>query len=654
MTEVVLEFAAFIFFVFAILYIPGKFLLHKLELKLSSLENLFLPAGLGLVLFTFVSYVFSWARVDILILPFFLVIDYVGLRSREKLFTKIEKKHILPLVIVAFLSAVFSLSMVITGKFGDTLVYRHDDPWHLALINELKANFPPDNPGFSGIPLRGYHFFYDFALAKISNIFLISPLSLHFRLFPVLMAFLLGLGTYILTFTWSRRVSASLWAVFLTMFGGSFAYVLALLGHDINIGNGLNMSQPVLTLYNPPLAASIIILLVALFALYQYLNTRVENWLVPLALCAGMISMFKVYAGIILLGGLLLLTLMECIKKRYAMVLALGAAGILFLATYWLFAGGAGYLIFYPLWPSQRLLMSFAWYGYEEKIYTYMQRGVVKGILQTELYGVFLFLVGGLGSRMLGIILLSVNFLKKRKLPSMFSLIVLVMTAISILLPLFFIQSGKVFEIIQMTHYFVFFASLFAAFGFSAFFTLRYPKILKVLLALLLIAATLPVTYEAFRGFPNIYQSSRNITDPYFKTMDFLSLQEDYNATVLELPLQSVEPDEKKLQEWYSRVSTPEIIAFANKRSYISNQFIEFPGVNKDARLRFLKTVLLFNKTSETDPLYAKLKKEVGEGLRKNNIRYIYSPYEIGSLTRLEKVKSVYKNMDHTVYRIGE
>lgn len=33
----------------------------------------------------------------------------------------------------------------------------------MALINELKANFPPDNPGFAGVPLKGYHFFYNFA-----------------------------------------------------------------------------------------------------------------------------------------------------------------------------------------------------------------------------------------------------------------------------------------------------------------------------------------------------------------------------------------------------------------------------------------------------------------------------------------------------------
>src|SRR3990167_9586372 len=303
-----LEIILFIIIIVVCFYLPGKFLLRKLKLTLGSPEDIFLPFVLGIMLFTLISYIFSWLKLEIIILPLFLIISFVVFKSKKWLPNDIDKRQLIPLSIVLSFSIIFSLSMLTSGVYGDTIKYGRDDLWHLALINELKNNFPPDNPGFAGVSLRGYHFFYNFILAKVSNIFFISPLSLYFHFFPLFIALLCGLGVYSLMYVWSKRVAITLWAVFLTQFGGSFAFILKLRGHEnLSLDSAFGIQQPSTALINPPFAISIVIVVAVLFALYKYFSTQKKGWLIPIILCIGLVTMFKVYAGIILLGSFLLL-----------------------------------------------------------------------------------------------------------------------------------------------------------------------------------------------------------------------------------------------------------------------------------------------------------------------------------------------------------
>src|SRR3990167_11267501 len=474
--QLLLEVGIFLISIAVCFYLPGKLLFTKLKLALGSPEDLFLPFALGIILFTLISYVFSWLKLEFIILPLFLVISFYAFKSKKWFPKSIEKFHRWPLIVVVVLAVIFSLSMLTSGVHDNSIQYRRDDLWHSALINELKANFPPDNPGFAGIPLRGYHFFYNFLLAKISNIVFISPLSLHFHFFPLFVAILWGVGVYSFMYKWSKKISIGLWAVFLTMFGGSFAFILRLRGHEnLSLDSAFGIQQSATSLINPPFAISIVIIIAVLFAFYQYFTTKKKGWLIPIVLCIGLVSMFKVYAGIILLGSLLLLAPLQLLKKNFMFLIACFFIGILFATTYGILRDPSSVLIFAPFWaPHSVLIDNMPWYGYAEKMYTYTKLSVIKGIIETELYSWYVFFFGNLGTRLIGLLFLSLFLLKKYKKPSLFALTVLIMTSISILIPLFFIQSGKVFEIIQMAWYFLFFISLFAAFGLRAFFDLRF------------------------------------------------------------------------------------------------------------------------------------------------------------------------------------
>jgi hypothetical protein len=650
MLQSTVELVAFFFFIASCLYLPAKFFVKKLQIKLYPIEDIFFCTSLGILIFTLVSYILSWLKLEILILPILLIVDFFVIKEKHWLPGKIEKKHIYPFIVVIIFGTLFSLSMLSTGKFGDAIIYRHDDLWHIALINELKVNFPPDNPGIAGVPLKGYHFFYNFLQAKISNIFHISPLSLHFHLFPLLTAMLWAIGIYALMYKWSKSRATAMWAVFLTLFGGSFAYILQLQGHaEVDLNSGLGIWQLIGSLYNAPFSTSIVILLTALFALHEYISTRKTTWLIPLALCVGLIAMFKVYAGMILVGGFLVFVLVELIKKRFTIFIPLGIVGILFLTTYWIFAAGAGYLIFHPFWPPQTILQSFSWYGYDEKMYTFIQQGVIKGIIDTQVYGFTLFLFGNIGTKIVGIVLLPLLLLKKRAYPSYFAFIILMMTLISIVTPLLFLQSGKVFEIIQMSWYYLFFCSLFAAFGFSAFFKLKFHNALKIILFICIATATLPSAYHEYKSYLNSFNAPPNMLNPYFKTFAFLSQQGNYNSIVLEMPPKDVKPDEKELQWWYSN-SDPAIVAFSNKRSYFNNEFNEYLGVNKKERFKFLKELIIFANTDPSSNNYAQSRKDIINKLRANDIHYIYSPYEIASFNNGEELRQIYKNPPYFIY----
>ncbi|MDP2638361.1 MAG: hypothetical protein Q8P26_04845 [Candidatus Levybacteria bacterium] len=652
--QVFLEIALFIIAIFVCFYLPGKFLFTKLKLKLNSPENIFLPFALGIVLFTLISYMFSWIRLEVLILPILLIINLFVIKSKNFLLGNIEKNQRWPLLALGILSIIFSFSMLTAGVYEDSISYRRDDIWHLALINELKTNFPPDHPGFAQVSLKGYHFFYNFVLAKISNIFFISPTSLHFHYFPLFIAFLWALGVYSLMYKWSKKISIGLWAVFLTQLGGSFAFILRLRGHEnLSLDSAFGIQQPISSLINPPFSISIVIVITVLFFLYQYLQSKENKWLIPVVLCIGFASMFKVYAGIILLGGFLIFTFLQLFKKNFILVLACFFIGLLFMFTYWIFSDPSSKLIFAPLWaPHKVLLDNMPWYGYDEKMHTYTKLSVLKGVIETELYSWYVFLFGNLGTRLIGLLFLPFLLLKNRKL-SFFAFMILSMTMISILIPLFFIQSGKVFEIIQMAWYFLFFISLIAAFGFYKLFSFSFNRMIKVGIFIIILILTLPSAYDNFRVYLSSLDSSAALlSSPYFKSMQFLRSEGSYNETIIEIPEKGVSVTQDGLMRWY-RSSTPSIVAFSNKRSYLSNEYIDFAGLDYYERIEFIGKIISFNNLSSNESLeYVSLQKEIKEGLRNNKISFIYSPYPLLFFEKNNFISKIYENRAASIYRV--
>lgn len=403
----IFEAATFLLSVLISFYLPGKLVSNKLSLKLNFLESLFFNISLGIVVFTLVSYLLDWIKLSILILPTLLVIAYLTLKKGFNV-RKFDKKDKPYLFLILIITTLFSLPIITSGQFGESLRFvganYFDGLWHVSLINELKHHFPPGNPGFTGVPLVGYHFFFNYVAAKLSSIFNTSSLSLYFHFFPVLIAFLWALGVFVLLLKWTGSRPAAIWAVFLTIFGGSFSFILRLQGHTGSLDDAFGMTQPFSSLLNPPFAISIVLIVAVLFSLLEYFKTKENAWLVPIILISGTITMFKVYAGIIVLGALSLMVLIQLLKKNYLFFLAFLGSILLFFSTYWVFHDPSSRLFFFPFWAPHKVLTdNLPWYGFGESQYTFYRLHVLRGIFRIESDAFDYFLFGSLGTRLIGV-----------------------------------------------------------------------------------------------------------------------------------------------------------------------------------------------------------------------------------------------------------
>jgi hypothetical protein len=655
--EIIVSIGLFIIAVISFFYLPGKFVNNLLKIKLLFLEDLVISTILGMLLFTLVSLLFSFLKIDILTILLFVTIDILVIKQKFWTKFKFNRGDIVPCLIILVLSLIFSVTTVTSGYTGDSLrligVNGHDALWYLSLVNELRANFPPEHPGFVGEPLRGYHFLLFFVMAKIGNIFNLSTITLMFKLFPVLTAVLWGAGVYVLMYEWSKNRITAIFAVFFTMFGGSFVFLSWLEGHkSLSLDSGYGILQPVTSLVNPTFAISIVFLIAFLFSVHKYIKTKVVGWLFLITLIAGLTPLFKVYGGIIILGGYILLVLYEMLRRKFYILLSVLGVAVLFFTIYWQFTEKGAHLIFHPFWAPHNVLRdNFPWYGYDEKIYTYSRQGVIRGLVKTELYAFYIFLIGNMGSRVVGLVLGIVKMIKDRKKPSVFSLLVFSMALASIIIPLLFIQTGKVFETIQFAWYFLFFMGLFSAFGFGFLFSLKYNFILKILLAIIIISITLPSSIEGLAQYATL--SGPLVGKQFYDSMHFLSQKGGYKDTVLSLPPEYVNLDENDLFRDF-RSDKPRIPALANKRSFLSYEYFTFKDLNIDERIAFISSILKLEKSVKNNEFESieRLKPAIGRGINDYGIVYIYSPYPPKFVELFDNIEKVYSNTEAYIYEI--
>lgn len=204
-----------------------------------------------------------------------------------------------------------------------------------------------------------------------------------------------------------------------------------------------------------------------------------------------------------------------------------------------------------------------------------------------------------------------------------------------------------------MAWYFLFFISLFASFGFYLLFNLGYNKITKIVLFVIIIVITLPSAYEPYKGYFDALRSRGSpLSEPYFKAMQFLNSNGSYNETVLEIPNKNTHATKVDLTRWY-RSTTPAIVVFGNKRSYLSYEYIDFSGTDPQERIQFIEKILIFNTISPSTSKYRNLQNEIEDELRRNGIVFIYSPYPLSSFALLKSIKQIYQNQVATIYKVN-
>ncbi len=599
-------------------YLPGWLVLYCLRLKLSRLEAITISLISGLLLFTSLNYLLGFLNLRYLTGWLVSGLSLIALLNfwerRKKVFPSFKMSLKPPhrfLILLVVLGIVVQGSIVFfSGLENDKgLAFKgeiHDAFWHLALINELKSHFPPEHPGFASERLTNYHFFYDLLVAGFSNLTKLSGLDLYFRFFPILISLLLGLAAFIAARSFLKSEVAANLVVFLTYFCGNFGYFLPLLRGSGTPWSDFSfwINQTHAALYNPQFALSLPIFLVGFFLFLKYLKEKSLSVLVLASLTLGMLIGFKSYGGVIALGTLLTVSLVEIIfykriKVLWLFIASLAVALIVFLPNY---RPTENFFIFAPGWFLRAMMENADRLNLPDWVLrenTYITLGDSLGLLRLRVMEFLIFLTGNLGVRILGFGGLLLVISKGFKI-SLSQLFLLVAAFISFLFPLFFIQKGSVANTIQFAFYFLIIMNFFTTMAIMKLIQKR-TSWQKLTLLLLIFLLAVPSSLKMLVGFFTSPVAPTAIPYEELEALSLLGKEPDDEAVVL------LYPNKNNLAWMY-------VSALSGKRSYFSDVIpAAITGEDYQHRIDLSKDFFI------TDDLEFQR-----AFLKQNNIAYLY------------------------------
>lgn len=657
MNSISLLFHLVVFFLtfFALVFVPGFFLLSRLKLKLTPLEKIGLSLSLGIVIFTLISFIFSHLHLRFLIFPFFIFFFIYFLfryRFQKKEILKIWKPELMPSLTIGFASLI---QFVLMSKSGTPYqgglafwgVNGYDGIWHTSLISELSQYFPPQNPGFAGEALKNYHFLADLFMAQIHNFSRIPILDLYFRFLPLLLTVLLNLLIFTFVRRWSKSKAVACWAVFFTSIVGSFGYLPQLIGKGSNNWETAFWGvQPASAFLNPPFAISLIVLMTGLFLIKIMPKKPGRTFYFVLPLVFGLLIGFKVYAGLIVLTTLFLMGIWQLLRKRDKSILIIFFLSLIFSLIVYLPAGRAtgNFMVFEPWWFIRIMVQApdrLNWPGLELRRQTYVQIDDFISLAFLEFFTFLIFVIGNLGVRFIGFFSFIKRFLKGEFIDRFLILVSLV----AFVPPLFFVQKAIPWNSIQFFYYFIFFFSFFAALFFNWLLEKARFLPLKLLIIIVLVTASLPSTLKTIYWF-NAPTPTTLLSAEEVKALRFLKLNSKKDEIILTFPFNANAA--KKFKEPpvpMTHYNSPYVSFFTGRRVFLEDQnAATILGYDLEGRLTQEKRFF------ETDNLaFAR------EFLIQNKITYLYlvGDQDLSVDKQALDLKEIFDNQKVRIYQFN-
>lgn len=605
----------------------------------------------GLVIFTLVSFISGYLKLD----PILWIIPPIsiglliksGIPKLPKL--RIDVKNLIFITILILGTFTWLLTSIKSGlNYNFGLGFwgpnGHDAIWHLSLISELQKNIPPNNPIFSGGKLANYHYFYDLLIAKSSSLFSLNTLDLFFRFFPILISLFAGVlifrvtkKIYLNTINQNETHSfiAGISALFFMYFGGSFGWIVSFFRDKTFGGETMFWTQQgISTLLNPPFAISLVIFLTGLYIFYDLKSE--DKWsklqVFSLAILWGSLIEFKAYGGLLVLGALGVFSIEKLLIKRdfkylIFFLLTLFVSLLVFLPNN---STSSSLVVFSPLWLVRSMIDfpdRLGWY----RLSLALQSGVPYKLFLGFLIGIFVFLLGNMGTRLLGLFSLKA-FLKNRFMLYIFLL--------GIILPLNFIQTGTNWNIVQFFYYSLFVLNIFAGFTIAQVYK-KFNKSIFLIISIFVILLTLPTTVSTLLEQYIPSRPPAKISSKEVEALNFLKSQPD--GVVLTLA------HDPKLKEKFSEplplfayAPTAYVSAFSGKTAFLEDTInLEIIGVDYKGRLNLQNDFIRI-------PDHAK------EILKSNNIKYIYTLKPQNFLVDEEKlgITKIYENEETQIYQV--
>ncbi|MFH1601748.1 MAG: hypothetical protein ABIB61_02205 [Candidatus Shapirobacteria bacterium] len=613
-----------------VFYVPGRVLIGSKNGGLDDLEVVALSMTLGIILFVLSAILLGLLNFRVLSLPILLVIFTLGLRRYKgeffRLFRAIfaDKKLLLLLFLGILIQGFINFPSGFTYKEGIHFwsSQGHDGLWHVALMEEVKRNFPPGNPLYPGHVLQNYHYAGDILMGEFYRLFsFLNPLDLYFRYYPVLFSFLIGLNAFVFAKKKWNLLTAY-WAVFFAYFCGSFGYIYLILKGKFPLGGETVFwaSQNNTILGNPPHALGIIILTMIFFLLVLWQKDKKKYWLHLVFLLGGALMTFKVSSGGVLVAGLIGAGVWLFIKEKKLTLLALGI--ILAITNFSLLKlispSAESFLVFEPLWfPRTMMVAKLDNVDWILRKQHYLSVGSWKAwlrIVQLELTAVLIFILGNTGARLIGLIGFWQCWKKSLKSIDIFLGTGMIFSLAVVLL---FVQKGITYNLIQFMQIYFHILGFCAASGVVYLLSKIERRKAKILVSLIIILIALPTAIgNLFEFYGPDRKPLARVSDAELEAFDWIKSNTPQAALLLTKPFSGNAHYQYSalplpIYAWYS---TPYVFVFSQRYVFLTGEEqLDITGYNYKPDL--LAAEKFFN---QTDFVFNR------EFLAQENINYIY------------------------------
>lgn len=647
---------SFLFIIFFTVVLPGVAVIKKLNLKLDDLEQFSIAAVLGMVLFTLSAYILAWLNLRILMHVFPLLGILSFLRYKKNILKfKLGVKHTKLFLFVLILGIIGQVAVNAPSglPYKDGIYFwsshGHDGVWHLALMEQMHRNqFPFQNPELAGAKLQNYHFFVDLFMSEVTRIFPFSNLDVYFRFMPTFFSLLLGLGGFIFVRLWNKSEISGIWSMIFIYFCGSFGYFLTIpRAHNLGGESIFWVTQTQSILGNPPHASAFIIVTAFLFCLFKYLEKFEKSYFFILTILGGAVIEFKVYAGALILVGLLCIGLWQLLmRKGFSLLLLFFSTSFIAAIVYLPNTNNSqGFLLWQPWWYIRTMVVApdrLDWLDLELRRQTYVSESNWKRVIQLEVEAFLIFLIGNLGMRFIGF-WTAVMQIKQNIFKNVFNLFFLIITITAFFVPVFFLQKGVAWNTIQFNQYFLLLMGFLAAITISNF--LEKKKLhFQIILAALVIILSLPTQLGLMWQFYSNIPLSK-VSNSELEALNFLKKESSEKSIILTAPFSKDESQKYSppvpIYSWYD---TGYVAAFSSRATLISDQEqIGITGYKADKLFAEREDIF-----KSSDPV------NINNFLKKYNINFIYLAWDQHFAVENAKLKAdlIFQNKDARIYKV--
>lgn len=560
-----------------------------------------------------------------------------------------------PFLILFFILGIIGQLAVISpsgrSENGDLLFWSahgHDSMWHIAVSNEIQRGFPLQNPVMAGEKLVNYHFFSDIVPAYLNKLLRIPNLTLYFWIMPLIYSFLLGLTAYLAGKEIGKSRLSGLFSMFAVYFIGSFGYVVTLIRNGRIGGESLFWATQIQSsIGNPPQILSDIFFLAFIYYLSRYLKGKL-NSTVPLMLFLVLTSIAKVYAGMVILPAFALLAMYRLVRHRkFDLFIVALVSSLISLGLYLPLTKGAGqYLIFEPLWFVRKLFSDPARIGinnFELITQYYQSLTSLKskiGFARYDVLGLILLIIGNLGTRSLGFLVIP-KFLRKNPQLGVF---LLSCAAISLLIPTFFLQKGVATNTSQTFQYMLLIFGLFFALSLSDILSKTKRLGIKITFLVIISLLSIPTQLGLLHEFYS-RPAYAKISQAEVQALSYFKNNTDKNAVILTPPYDPYLDTKQVPPPIWDWFDTSYVSALSERRVYYAD-YEQVDIMGYDYAKRAAVQSMIFNNENNSS-IYQTLKEE--------GVKFVYIPKLLSPKTKfttIAGVEKIFENSEVEIWKV--